>query len=922
MTDHTTQHDRTGIRPQHLLAIAIAISLATGACRETPTAPPAERPAFLRAPSTTRPDTVARAVFLPPLGDPAAVARSIVSSDTSRVPTLTLCRLDGAACGTDTLARFTADSTAPDSLRLHTRARTYLARVHLALLGGTPRSVYRAVVSVGDTIAASADFAIASSTTGTPRNDTSTVTVIAPRAHTIVIGFIVLAPPRTLSVKLGDGVGGSPPSGERKIASGTSVPYRFAPDSGYTNVRVTIDGIYAPPAGVIRMDRDHTVLATADPQISVDPRDAGLLRAARAVLRAADKPAAAQRLLDSLAAITDTTDIDARLERVELAAADPTLDASDIAAIDRALSGHIFLVGDGAGIPDTLPPPTPPPGGGGPIILFDRHAPLTTGAPRAATETDGWLNGGGNEEPMVIGYVNGILTTPLRALFASNHLMRLALGAQWRASVPFRVRLAYNSSADRGREKPTPEQRCAAALAELEKRMGLLTQPLFFARCAGIHLRSSASRSAQAILNVAADAAEAAYQYGSVLAAAPPLLADTRRVADSLQVWRALGAHVVMVGHSQGNMMIQEGVRTLDGRGLFHPASDSTCIGAVSLAAPVSTGWPLSDRHIRGLVGRGDPILALRTNHFPRIATRVADSLDRAASRALAERDFIEVIRLRATAPFHLHDVVNGYLRDAVMRDHVQRALVESYWSCAVGTVRVVPQQVHLRPGDRTTLRAALIAGDGAPLDGVRGITWRGESDSDWQRAVTVSPGGTARARYVGGTSVTASTRTRAGMGGVVVDARRIAVAAEERLTYYWTSLGPAVPDMHSTGPASTLPGGPWNGTTCASRTVVETTLYAQVCTAAYDIRVESVPGAALYEATVFPLHETGRGAPVRSSTPYLHTESSGPAPTHGDAGPPPALLDRIAVNAYDAAGHLLASGETCVHGCAGWPPR
>ena len=57
----------------------------------------------------------------------------------------------------------------------------------------------------------------------------------------------------------------------------------------------------------------------------------------------------------------------------------------------------------------------------------------------------------------------------------------------------------------------------------------------------------------------------------------------------------------------------------------------------------------------------------------------------------------------------------------------------------------------------------------------------------------------------------------------------------------------------------------------------------------------------------------------VSSANGALRGVVTGPA-ANFDLLPGPILIDRIGVTAFDAAGHLLASGSVCVHGCIGWP--
>jgi uncharacterized Zn-binding protein involved in type VI secretion len=64
-----------------------------------------------------------------------------------------------------------------------------------------------------------------------------------------------------LTVSRGEHVDGPPASGTYSYASGTNVPYSYAPASGYSNLEVKIDGVAAANAGTIAMTTNHSLTA-------------------------------------------------------------------------------------------------------------------------------------------------------------------------------------------------------------------------------------------------------------------------------------------------------------------------------------------------------------------------------------------------------------------------------------------------------------------------------------------------------------------------------------------------------------------------------------------------------------------------------------------------------------------------------------
>lgn len=900
-------------RPAGTGARLMLAMLALACHADRVTAPPTRAvTAPLSAPASAdsaAPD--ADVVFLAPLGRRAPAAGE---PDTAALPGLTVCRLAGDACA-DTLARFVRDTggpTAPSrTLPITMRHAVYDAAWATGGLAADPAVRYRVTVTLGDTVVGATDLAIVAAV-DTVGGDPAAVTRLAPRAL-LRIRFQIFRSPRRLTVSVLAGVHGSLADGVQRRHQGELVPYAFDADSGYANPLVSIDGHPAPSMGTVRMDGDHLLVASADRRVEIDPRDFALVRQARALLVAPDPVRAAQALLDTLAGITDTAALDDRLERVALAAAPPLRDPVLVRALDAALAGHVFRVGDGVATGVELPPPTL---GGGPIILFDRLAPRVA---RTTGVLDPLPSG---EEPVTIGYVNGIVTDPLRALMTANHVLRAAVAAPWRTPAAFQVRLIYNRSGIAPRPAAaTRAAVCATALAPAAGYLGANSIARLLAACMGSPVLRLWD-ALRACCGAVSDVAEAAVQYATLAAGSTPPLPDVRRTADSITTWRAAGRHVVLVGHSQGNMMVQSALRRLADDGAYDPPRDSTCIAAVALAAPSSADWPIAARHLRGLVVQGDPILLLGTNHFPQFATPLGDRIEAERAIALARGDTLVGALAAQIRRVALHDVIDSYLRQPPMRTAVQQAIVDGYGSCALGRVAVEPAELHLPVLATRRLTAALFDVNGDPLDGIRSIRWSASASSAWERAVELS-GDRVAGRWVGGTSVQATTATRAGTGGVVVDPRPLAVTVAEQLTYDWTSLGPSTPNgAGAPGPGAPPVGGAWDGGACAARQIAGGTLYAQLCTTRYDGVVTTMPTATRYEVTSFATGDRERGMAGMWSGPTFRVGWSGPAPTIWAPGPPPPLLDRFNVRALDAAGHLLGTGHACVHGCTGWPDR
>jgi hypothetical protein len=820
---------------------------------------------------------------------------------------VTICRLSGDGCGADTLARFRSDSTADSTQRVLLSERAFHVRWETRDLQADTAVAYRVVVALGDTTVGFTDVKIVAPEYSPSPDDTLRYAFINPR-HWLRVRFQVFLPPVTLTVISEPGVSGDLASGSYSFRRGERVPYSFAADSGYSNALVTLDQQLIPRHGRITMDDSHVLIASADRNTDVAPGDEWILHDARSLLRSRDKVAAAQQLLDKLDAMPDTSNIAERLHRVELTLLGRDRDAAAMPELDAALDGNEFDAGSGEGSRGDDPGGG---GGGGGGIASSLLVPLGSASLLRPSPTV-MIHSGGIGEPVTIAYVNGILTTPLGALFAAHHVAMAARTAEWYVNAPFDVKLIYNRSAIA--DDATDEDRCVLDLGIKGDWLGLNSLPKELAKC----LNSTEPR----VLDILADYAEAGTELVSVMnrsAISRPRDVDT--VATFATRMRDEGRHLIFVMHSQGNLVVQQALTLLKKRGEYSQSSDTTCIAGVALAAPTSDGWPISDRHLHGLVVDGDAILRLGKNHFPRVRTPMSDSAVRATTGSIRTRIVSLATAAQLRWGIRLHSIIESYLMQQPMRARIQDAIVSSYKGCALGDISVTPQAMALKTGGTGTFHATLADLNGDALDGRRGLTWGAETEADWQRGVSLSSDGVASAHYVGGTSVAVSTRTMTAKAGVVVDPAPLKVATTESFSATWVALYIGDSNLNPP-PIIVVPSVGWNGGSCTEKATFSAGdrvgTYSKQCTADYRVTTDPFPQAAKYEASFFEKLGTASKFTVSATAPSLHGSVVGPNAT-ADLLPGPTLLDRITVSALDDEGHLLATGTDCVHGCVGW---
>lgn len=907
-----------------LAVIATVAALTAGsACRDTITAPRAQNVnhdvnvslALTASGDSGVPDMV----FLAPLGPRRRPKGDL---DTTLSPTVTICRLAGQDCVADTLAHFTSDTNVRVDQRVRLTDRAYEVQWDLSTIASDTAAAYRIVVALGDTIVGYTDARVVPAGYRPPAGDTARFAFLTQR-RALSIRFQIFMPPELLTVIAEPGVHGSFVSGSTVHRRGERVGYQFDTDSGYTHLLVTVDQEYLPQRGRITMNRAHVLVASADRDASVMRGDEWILVEGRALLRSATPVQAAQRFLDRITAIVDTNHLARRLARVEqiLGQQDPAA----LRSLDLALAGHTFLAGSGSGV--EVPVVAPPGGGGGGGMIADNVLPGPAAQPRLIPSRSVAITTRSRYEPVTIAYVNGVLTSPYGALFNADQVARMARASTWSVAAPFEVRLIYNSTASG--DGDDPNDRCVIELARHSEGLGINALPVYLQQCLK---KSSPTTTVPQVLGILADFAEAGLQLTSIIARLPlPHPADADSVAAITARWMASGRHVVFVPHSQGNLMVQQGVAILGRKGRYNPAADSTCIGAVALAAPTSENWPIGTRHLTGIVAAHDAILLLGKNHFPQVQTPLSDSADNALGRwrrLSSVRGLAAAVTIRWAV--RIHELVGGYLEQEPIRARIQTALVHSYKSCALGQLAVSPERMVLTTGASGAFSAKLLDLNTDPLDGSRVVTWSGDSGNDWQRAASVLPDGRVRAFYVGGTAVRAATATVTTTIGVAVDPSPIPVTVTESLSALWILM----PGMITRPTDTSIPSGPpptfsditapWDGDNCIAKQAItlqggQVGQFSKQCRATYRVTAEPVPNATRYEATFFELRHTNPLLSTAATTPSLLGEVSGPAATITMA-PGPTLLDRVNVAAWDNAGHLLSTGTACAHGCASWP--
>ena len=735
-----------------------------------------------------------------------------------------------------------------------------------------------------------------------------------------------------LTIVRNEGVSGSHESDSFSYPIGSQVPYAFRADSGYTNTLVLLDSDYADSIGSVTMDRDRTLIVSADQRIHVPPTDEPLVHALRSLLTTSDAPSAFQSLLTTLDTLSDSVNLSARLDNAIFAAFDPIEDSAELLELDRKLANHAFTVTQGVGISDN-PSPPPDTGGGGGIATSrspDIHARSPTPRSRSRStarstssstsrsigrSTAQQQSRSTGEEPVIITHVNGIFTDPATALKNATYIANIIKAITWPASIPFTVTLLYNPTSQVPSDERTTLQRCFSSLSDRSRTLGVASLPLYLAKCTGKAVKD-------AIYHFD-DLREAALQYFKLItrtkdAPEPHALV----IADSTTHWRNQGNHVLFVPHSQGNMMVQEAVNVLTSRGLYNPPRDSTCLSAISIAAPLSNYWPISERHLQGIVVDGDLILSLKSNHFPPASTPLSDSAQRDIKRWSDSNPLVAAYK-RFTWGVRLHGLIEGYLHPEALRSTFESAITRMYGSCALQYIEPSPSILKLLAGQSERFGATLYDFNDAPLDGFRSLHWSLEHGLPSTAAASIHASGQAEAHYTGSVGTRVASQTRSSPTAIEVSPIPLVVTASETGT---TELIANVTDVN--GNPLSLGKSPWSGSgRCDGHTVRylndHPIVYGQSCHYRYNVSVPPVPNAKSYEFLLFNLDSRSFYLTSIRSTPSTTVDRFGRSSVllaGNDLAPTP--VDRIHVTARDDRGNTLARGFHCLRGCIGWPSQ
>jgi hypothetical protein len=513
-------------------------------------------------------------------------------------------------------------------------------------------------------------------------------------------------PRKHLAVLVDSGVTGSPSARDSLMGYDEPVAYSYhAPAGGI--LKVYLDTLAVADSGVFTMSQARSLIVSVRPDTALRSGDMAVYNSIRALLVAGNPVVAYQSLLNTMAAVAYANDVeagDSSINRSIIAAIDPVADSATLRHLDGVLAGHVFDYPPNLSSYSRLPR--------GRNRLADSR--LKGGISRSS------INGEYAPDPAIFVVINGIYNNAVDAAGSTRKILRLikaekafpdaALDAD---SLVHRVSLFYNPT----REDQSPD---------LTARDACISNSGFM-RYSG--LGWVLGKACQTFMYYVHDddLLEARRQLMSIIANTPAHDSVTNALADSIAYWRAHGRHVVLVPHSQGNLVSSIAIKRLEQDNRLARNGDPTCISIAALAPPNTDFGPIPSAYIWPVLLYGDPIYDAPGPKFGRLQNARYDNI-------IANYAPYDLEGGRLTAELLLQSIsmhkLENYLSDDGGVDYVRAAIQSAYDACTPGQFTVTPVIDSMMVGttQQVAVKVKNVAGDS--IHNPRPMVWSGLANS------------------------------------------------------------------------------------------------------------------------------------------------------------------------------------------------
>lgn len=497
-------------------------------------------------------------------------------------------------------------------------------------LSATPRTSGGAIVSIPITWSSTAPGVATVSQSGLVTAVAAGEAEILASAGAVVGTALmdVVARQQTLTVFASPGILGTPSAGEHVYNTDDDVPYAFSLAPAYHKLVVQLNGLPVPAQGVVRMSSVATLTALADSTVSIPAEDQQSL-----VLPF-------REMLTSPTPLTAYLAFEAALDQLYLGLPMEIAAARAHAAIAEAFDPQLHA----AGLMNVIREAT---------NYYQQQAAALTdvggyGSPSFPSATD---------QPLAFLYSNGIWTpghAPARTVETFLKPRILAAGFP-----THRVRAVLNRSGIDGVPPGANPWLCLMTLGAAGLSGGVATWFNGFGECL--------KQLGAIAIGGLADLGQAFRQY--VFPSATSISSDGLALAAAIRQEYAEGRLIVVIAHSQGNLVTTEALRQL--RMETPQVVPQECVGVVSLAplGRVAGASYLNDMIIRD--GFAMDILALLTYDDP-LTPSITNALSNARRLSSA------VFPINVYNAVVLHSVNDSYLGSTGTKEGVSVAIADA----------------------------------------------------------------------------------------------------------------------------------------------------------------------------------------------------------------------------------------------------
>jgi hypothetical protein len=570
-------------------------------------------------------------------------------------------------------------------------------------------------------------------------------------------GGVACGTGHVVGVQVGEGVTvvpagpGTVVPGLQQRAQGDTVRYAFRAAPGYEALRVTLDGAAVADSGAFVAAEPHLLRATALPVVTLAPGDDALVASAAGLLTAADPVAAYQAhvdLVDRALRGASAAEAQRRMAAVQWTAWKWPRDTAALARLEAALNGHSFDRSPGRFDRPVAAPErsaaTETGGGFRPPASPGFTAPFSTFA--APTRPD-------SLEPVTFVYVNGISTSLTRALRIMRRL------SDFVESMP---RFALHTAAGRLNviEHYNHTKVETPGNTSIIDRFVNCHYSLWRVSWPSPEHRFRTAEECVSFLSPvpsASDVVESARQFLALRNAASTVAEpDARTLAERVRALKRSGQHVIVVAHSQGNMMALQAERVRQSEFEPEPGPDTTGLGVLSLASPTPTAWPVTPARFRNIGVRGDFIQEWFGNQ-PTIVTWKSEAARLALDLGdqVYGKDTPQALAWRAVnwlpIALELHSIDQAYFSQPDVEARMRTALSDIYDQMVVAHVAVdgrtstSSDPSYRTVGERAALRARVFNRTWTAIQD-RPFVWRSTDPT----VASVDSAGTVRAHAPG----------------------------------------------------------------------------------------------------------------------------------------------------------------------------